>query len=278
MHGILHRAWVHEVRKKGMSLFDYSTELVESKLVKNGKRKKFIAVSTLVKEKFLQAYNDVDPARVSVIHPGVDVEKFHKYNRQLCHNEVRRKFNIDPKDITILFVSMNHDITELDYLMTGLARFKSKYPEKRFKLLIVGKSSDRKYTHLAAMLGIGDSVIYTGVIQNGEIAKIYLASDIFAMLSRCDTFGLTVLEAMAVSLPVIISEHVGAKDIIRHGKNGFFVGNEMNPDEIAHAIFLLCKDDVKTSIARDAFLTASKNSWEVTAKKTKEIYDFCMNV
>jgi glycosyltransferase involved in cell wall biosynthesis len=278
MHGILHRAWVHEVRKKGMSLFDYSTELVESKLVKNGKRKKFIAVSTLVKEKFLQAYNDVDPARVSVIHPGVDVEKFHKYNRQLCHNEVRRKFNIDPKYITILFVSMNHDITELDYLMTGLARFKSKYPEKRFKLLIVGKSSDRKYTHLAAMLGIGDSVIYTGVIQNGEIAKIYLASDIFAMLSRCDTFGLTVLEAMAVSLPVIISEHVGAKDIIRHGKNGFFVGNEMNPDEIAHAIFLLCKDDVKTSIARDAFLTASKNSWEVTAKKTKEIYDFCMNV
>jgi len=206
MHGILHRAWVHEVRKKGMSLFDYSTELVESKLVKNGKRKKFIAVSTLVKEKFLQAYNDVDPARVSVIHPGVDVEKFHKYNRQLCHNEVRRKFNIDPKDITILFVSMNHDIKELDYLMTGLARFKSKYPEKRFKLLIVGKSSDRKYIHLAAKLGIGDAVIYTGVIQNGEIAK------------RCDTFGLTVLEAMAASLPVIVSEHVGAKYIIQHGK------------------------------------------------------------
>jgi glycosyltransferase involved in cell wall biosynthesis len=211
--------------------------LVESKLVKNGKRKKFIAVSTLVKEKFLEAYNFVDPARVSVVHPGVDIEKFQKYNRQLCNNEVRQKFNIDPKDIIILFVSMNYAIKGLDYLMTGLARLKSKYPEKRFKLLIVGKSSDRKYIHLAAKLGIGDSVIHTGVIQNGEIAKMYLASNIFAMLSRCDTFGLTVLEAMAASLPVIISEHVGAKDIIRHGKNGFVVGNEMNPDEIAHAFF-----------------------------------------
>jgi len=173
---------------------------------------------------------------------------------------------------------MNYDIKGLDYLMTGLARFKSKYPQERFKLLIVGKSSDRKYINLAAKFGIDDSVIHTGVIQNGEIAKMYLASDIFAMLSRCDTFGLSVLEAMAASLPVIISEHVGAKDIIRQGKNGFVVGNEMNPDEIAHAFFLLCKDGIKTSIAREACLTASKNSWEVTAKKTKEIYDFCLNV
>jgi len=47
-----------------MSLFDYSTELIESKLVKNGKRTKFIAVSNLTKEKFLEAYKDVDPARV----------------------------------------------------------------------------------------------------------------------------------------------------------------------------------------------------------------------
>jgi UDP-glucose:(heptosyl)LPS alpha-1,3-glucosyltransferase len=276
MHGIPHKVWVHAVRKKSMSLFDYSTELVESKLVKSGKRKKFIAVSTLVKEKFLEAYNDVDPASVSVIHPGVDIEKFQKYNRQFCHNEVRRKFNIDPKDIIIVFVSMNHDIKGLDYLMTGLARFKSKHPEKRFKLLIGGKSSDRKYIHLAEKLGIGDAVIYTGEIQNGEIAKLYLASDIFAMLSRCDTFGLTVLEAMAASLPVMISEHVGAKDIIRHGENGFIIGNEKNPDEIAHAIFFLSKDDVKTSIAKEACLTASKNSWETTAKKTKDIYDLCL--
>jgi UDP-glucose:(heptosyl)LPS alpha-1,3-glucosyltransferase len=276
MHGIPHRAWVHEVRKKNRSLFDYTTEWVESKLVKNGK--KFIAVSTLVKEKFLEAYHDVDPGRVPVIHPGVDIKKFQKYNRLLCYKEVRQKFNIDPKDITIIFVSMNYDIKGLDYLMAGLARFKSKYPEKRFKLLIVGKSSDRKYIHLAAQLGIGDAVIYTGVIQNGEIAKMYLASDIFAMLSRYDTFGLTVLEAMTASLPVIISKHVGAKDIIRHGKDGFVVSNETNPDEIAHAIFFLSRDDVKASMATEACWTASKNSWESTAKKTKDIYDLCLTV
>ena len=171
---------------------------------------------------------------------------------------------------------MNYDIKGLDYLMKGLAKFKSKYPEKKFKLLIVGKGSKQKYDSLAAKLGIGDAVIYAGVVENGDVAKMYLASDIFAILSRCDTFGLTVLEAMAASLPVIVSEHVGAKDIIRHGKDGFVVGNEMNPDEIAHAIFFLSTDDVKTGVAREAYLTVPQNSWETAAKKTKDIYDLCL--
>jgi UDP-glucose:(heptosyl)LPS alpha-1,3-glucosyltransferase len=276
MHGIPHRLWVHDVRKKSMSLFDYATEWVESKLVRNGNPKKYIAVSNLAKEKFLGEYKDVDPAKVSVIHPGVYIEKFQKYDRQLCCNGVRRQFGIDPSDIIILFVSMNYDVKGLDYLMTGLAKFKLKYPEKKFKLLIVGKSSNRKYVSLAAKLGIGDTVIYTGVIQNGEIAKMYLAANIFAMLSRCDTFGLTVLEAMAASLPVMISENVGAKDLIRHGENGFIIGKEMNPDEIADRISFLSNEDVKVSIAREACLTASRYSWEITAKKTKEIYDLCL--
>ena len=244
--------------------------------MKNGRRTKFIAVSNLTKEKFLEEYKDVDPARVSVIRPGVNIEKFQKNDKQLCRHAVRRQFGIDSSDLIILFVSMNYDIKGLDYLMKGLAGFKSKYPEKKFKLLIVGKGSKQKYDSLAAKLGIGDTVIYAGVVENGDIAKMYIASDIFAMLSRCDTFGLTVLEAMAASLPVIVSEHVGAKDIIRHGKNGFIVGNEMNHDEISHSIYFLSKDDVKTSIARESYLTASQNSWETAAKKTKDIYDLCL--
>jgi len=58
---------------------------------------------------------------------------------------------------------MNYDIKGLDYLMKGLAKFKSKYPEKKFKLLIVGKGSKQKYDSLAAKLGIGDAVIYAGL-------------------------------------------------------------------------------------------------------------------
>ena len=51
MHGIPHRMWVNEVRKKRMSLFDYGTAWVEKRLIENKRCKKFIAVSNLTKGK-----------------------------------------------------------------------------------------------------------------------------------------------------------------------------------------------------------------------------------
>jgi len=74
----------------------------------------------------------------------------------------------------------------------------------------------KKYSILAQKTGIEENVIFAGV-QKETLEKIYLASDMFMMLSRFDTFGITVLEAMAASsaLPVIISGNVGAKDLVR---------------------------------------------------------------
>jgi glycosyltransferase involved in cell wall biosynthesis len=157
---------------------------------------------------------------------------------------VRQRFGIHPAATVVLFVSMNYDIKGLDYLMAGL--------------------------------GIGDDVIYAGVVQNGDMARMYLAADIFAMLSRCDTFGLTVLEAMAASLPVMISGNVGARDLIRHGGNGFIIGEPMNPDEVADTVFLLGNEDIALRVGREARGTASRHSWELYAEKTKELFDLCL--
>ena len=52
MHGIPHRVWVHEVRKKSMSLFDRATCRVERYLVNNARCKIFLAVSNLTKKNF----------------------------------------------------------------------------------------------------------------------------------------------------------------------------------------------------------------------------------
>jgi len=59
MHGTPHRFWIHEVRKKHMSLHDHATEWVEKILIKNERCRRFLPVSHLTKEKFLQVY-DVD--------------------------------------------------------------------------------------------------------------------------------------------------------------------------------------------------------------------------
>jgi UDP-glucose:(heptosyl)LPS alpha-1,3-glucosyltransferase len=113
MHGIPYRIWVHEVRRKSMSLFDRATCWVERYLINNTRCKRFLPVSSLTKEKFLQEYR-IEPEKLQVIHPGVDIDRFHRLERDRCRKEIREQFNIDPSDIVILFVSMNFEIKGLD--------------------------------------------------------------------------------------------------------------------------------------------------------------------
>ena len=243
---------------------------VERKLARSGRL--FAAVSTLTKEMFLQEYPEIDPDRIRVIHPGVDLEKFSKPDRGACRHEIRQQFGLKESDTVALFVSMNYDIKGLDYLMRGLARFRETHPREPIKLLVVGKSSKAQYVNLARALGIHQDVIYPGVVPHERVSEVYLASDFFAMPSRFDTFGLTVLEAMAASLPVIVSTNVGAKDVVKRGRNGFVIDNDMHEEQIAHALEVMCNRNIRHIMSREAGKTAAANGWDVSLGKYLEFY------
>ncbi len=273
MHGIPHRLWVEEVRKKRMSLFDYGTAWVERRLVENKRCKKFIAVSTLTKEKFLKQYSTVDPERVAVIHPGIDTNRIKNLDRLSCRREIRDQFHIDSMDKIILFVSMNFNIKGLDFLIKALSRLKILHPSERFKLLVVGKGNEKKYGSMAENLGIRDNVIFTGIMPRERLERIYVASDIFSMLSRFDTFGMAALEAMAASLPVIISASVGARDLVREGENGFVVEDAAQPETVAERIKIMLQNDMRDRMGHEARITAGKYSWDMAVAETQAVYE-----
>jgi UDP-glucose:(heptosyl)LPS alpha-1,3-glucosyltransferase len=272
LHWIPHLIWIRDVRRKRKpTYYDLATIRVERKLARSGRL--FAAVSTLTKDKFLQEYPEIDPDRIRVIHPGVDPEKFSKPDRGRCRHEIRRKYGLKESDTVAVFVSMNYDIKGLDYLMRGIARFRQTNPREPIKLLVVGKSSKAEYVNLAQTLGIQHDVIYTSVVPHERVAEVYLASDLFAMPSRFDTFGLTVLEAMAASLPVIVSTNVGAKDVVKQGRNGFVIDNEMHEEQIAHALKVMCNRNIRHIMSREAWKTATANGWDESLGKYLEFYD-----
>ena len=273
MHCNPHRMWVRDARKKKvMSLFDYATILVEKRLINDPGCAVFLPVSNLTKEAFLEEYN-LKPHRMRVVHPGVNVEEFNLPNRDLYRHEIRERFGIDLQETVILFVSMNFEMKGLDRLMGALARLKTANRSDKVKLLVVGKGDVAKYTGLAWKMGIGEDIVFAGLIEKEKIAQIYLASDIYTMLSKFDTFGMAVLEAMAASLPVIVGSKVGAKDMVIHGGNGFVVEEEMGADEIASLIGLLLDRELRIRMGQEAYQTAIANTWEVVAKKVEMIYE-----
>jgi UDP-glucose:(heptosyl)LPS alpha-1,3-glucosyltransferase len=252
-----------------MSLYDLSTAWVEKKMVTQGNCQKFIAVSNLTRDIFLQEY-DIDQQRVTVIHPGIDLKDYATADKKLIRAAIRKEYGIGSEEPIIVFASMNFEIKGLDAIMLALAKLKTQ--QHRFKLLVVGKGNVKKYTQMAREANISENVIFTGMLSKEKLIRLYMAGDVYVMLSKFDTFGMVVLEAMAAGLPVIISSNVGAKDIVREGKNGFIIGDTSDTDYIAAKIALVLDENISRQMAVAAYQTATQNTWSHVVAKYGEIY------
>ena len=273
MHGIPHRIWIRKVRRRTLSFYDYVTDRVERHLVHSQRCRFFLAVSGLARENFLAAYGGTDPRAVKVVPPGVDSARFQQLDRQQCRREIRESFGIGTTEVVLLFVSMNFAIKGLDRLITALGALKQDKPDAQFKLLVVGKGKIGKYTRLAHSRGIGDRIVFAGTLGKAEIARTYMACDIFSILSQFDTFGMVVLEAMAASLPVVISSNVGARDLVREGENGFVIDDQENAGQIAAKFGLLLDCQVREKMGAEALQTARENTWEAAVDKVVAVYE-----
>jgi len=269
LHSIPHRTWVRDIRqKRRLSLFDYGTSWMDKKMYTHSGCQMFLPVSNLVKIKVLEAFQ-IDERKIRVIHPGVDVERFQSdnpHNRQ----EIRQAFGISDTDFLILFVGMNFEVKGLDSLLSAIALLKSEYDNDQVKVLIVGKGNTKKYKALGHKLGIGEQLIFTGV--RNDMEKIYPAGDILVMLSKFDTFGMVITEAMAASLPVIISDNVGAKDLVIQGENGFVINRE-NIEMISSKINLMLNKQKRLEMGKKAHHTALNNTWEQMTLIVLNVYE-----
>ena len=269
LHSIPHRTWVRDIRqKRRLSLFDHGTSWTEKQMYKYSGCQMFLPVSNLVKIKLLETFQ-IDERKIKVIHPGVDAARFQSGNSS-NRQEIRHAFGIPESDLLILFVGMNFEVKGLDSLLSAIALLKSEYDNDQVKVLVVGKGNNKKYKALAHKLGIGEQLIFSGV--RNDIERIYQAGDILVMLSKFDTFGMVVTEAMAASLPVIISDNVGAKDLVIQGENGFVVNRE-DIEMIGFKINLMLNKENRLEMGKKAYNTALNQTWETMTQKILNVYE-----
>jgi UDP-glucose:(heptosyl)LPS alpha-1,3-glucosyltransferase len=93
------------------------------------------------------------------------------------------------------------------------------------------------------------------------------------MLSKFDTFGMVVLEAMAAGLPVIVSPNVGAKDLVQQGINGFVLAEHHDVETAANRIVELSEEGRRGTMGTAAASTAAMHDWEKLAEKMGEMYE-----
>ncbi len=182
-----------------------------------------ISVSMLLKEMLMRDYG-IPEAKITVIYPGVDTEEFQPSSR--LREKARRELGL--KGNVVLFVGGQERRKGLPFLIEALKGF-------NVTLLLCGTGVQ----WLAIARNNLENVVY--IPHPASMSSIYNACDIFILPSLFDSFGFPVLEAMASGLPVILSRHTGASEILDDGC-GMVIEDPRNVREIRNKIDFILGD------------------------------------
>ena len=142
---------------------------------------------------------------------------------------------------------------------------------KKIKLLVVGDGPDLPhYKNYVDKNNIKNNVIFAGKVPWENIVSYYLMADVFATASQTETQGLTVIEAMASSLPVVCINDESFNDTVIDGLNGIVFNNRR---EYKKAIISLYKDsNLLKRMSNQARITAETHSSKYFAEQILDVY------
>ena len=153
-----------------------------------------------------------------------------------------------------------------------LKKLKEKYPEA--ELCMVGPDKDgtmAEVKQLAKDYGLSDSVRFTGVLPKPEWHKLSEDYDIFINTTNVDNTPVSVMEAMALGLPVVSTNVGGLPYLIEDGRDGILV-EPNSPDAFAAAVEDLIENPAKAvSLSRNARRKAESFDWQEVRRKWLEL-------
>ncbi len=172
----------------------------------------------------------------------------------------------------LLYVRAFANIYNPTMAIRTLNEIKKDYPDAM--LCMIGPVKDRSYNEcldLTSELGLTDQVEFTGKLSKSEWHKKSEDYNIFINTTRVDNMPVSILEAMALGLPVVSTNVGGLPYIISDRKNGLLVkGND--EVEMAAAVTLLCEDqELVADITNTARKEVERYDWEYVKKNWKEI-------
>jgi D-inositol-3-phosphate glycosyltransferase len=184
---------------------------------------KLIALTHIAKSVHLRSL-PVSAKDMVVIPNGVDLSEFspEKYSR----NKIRQEFHVDADQPLLGSIGRLDRGKGLEELIRSAGEVITEFPDCKF--LIVGEATkgqgqsfSGRLRGLIRELGLEDKVILTGF--RPDAARILMALDIFAFPSYKETFGMSLLEAMAMGIPVVATDSGGVPEILDYGRCGLLI-------------------------------------------------------
>lgn len=215
----------------------------------------------LFKEKYKVKRN------VHIIPTGIEIEKYSKNYSLDKINKLKKTLKINEEKV-LIFVGRLGLEKSVDFLIEN-------HKDINAKLLIIGDGPERNNLEkLVKKLKLNDKVIFTGKVALKDIGLYYKLGNIFVTASKTETQGLTVIEALAASLPVVAINDESFIGPIKNDYNGYLFNDEK---EYVNYINSLIKNKNKlTRLSINAYESSLKFSNKVFAANVLKIYQIAI--
>lgn len=202
---------------------------------------------------------------ITIINPGIDIDKFKPSNKepdQKAHSE----------EIIILTVKRLYPRGGLEDIIEIANKCAKK--NKNIKFMIAGKGPLKdKLQKTIDKYNIQDNVKLLGFVPDKELVELYARSDIFALTSNYEGFGIVYIEAMSSGKPVIAYDAGATSEVVINEKTGFLI-EKGDIDSFSNKILELAKNKAKLEeFGKKARERAIKEfDWQKIIDKFDKIY------
>jgi len=194
---------------------------------------KYVAISAAIRQVMVR--DGIEPERITVVHSGVHMSRF---GQQHDLSSVRTELNIEPGRPVLGNIGRLETVKGQAVLVDAMPAVLKTFPQT--VLLLVGGGEARKALERKCReLGIESSVVFTGF--RDDIPRLLQLFDLFIMPSLAEGLGTSLLDAMAVGVPVIASNVGGIPEVVDNELTGFLVP-PCEPSALAQAIIRLLKN------------------------------------
>ena len=174
----------------------------------------------------------------------------------------------------VLFLGRLHFKKGLDLLIPAFDALRRRVPG--VQLMIVGPENDdygQKVRGWVRERRLDAAVHFVGPLEGGDVLQAYVDADVFALPSYTENFGMTVAEAMACALPVVISDQVNIHAEVSDAGAGLVT--RCDADEVAQALEALLSDAERCRVMGEAgrYLVQSRYSWPAIVETLTREYE-----
>jgi D-inositol-3-phosphate glycosyltransferase len=224
----------------------------------------------------LRANYGARAAQIMIVPPGVDLHTFHPCDQP----KSRAQFGVAQDIQVILFVGRIQPLKAPDVLIKAVAELARRDPARRdrLQLIIIGgpSGSNGEWSQtlgpLAIDHGIENMVDFRPHSVRSELFRWYCVSDVVAVPSYNESFGLVALEAQACGRPVVATDVGGLRHTVRDHYSGLLVRGH-NERAWADALAAILDDhDEMIRMGANAAAHAATFSWDNTTAATLQAY------